>query len=90
MVGGGGGGRGVLGVPCLVVRFLVSALWVVVRGGGGYLLTMDVLKSMVDTVDTCLVTLSLTVDETLKWLPSLPILMQESFRSCGDSVATGV
>ena len=28
----------------------------------------------------CLVTLSLTVNETLKWLSSLPILMQESFR----------
>ena len=27
----------------------------------------------------CLVTLSLTVNETLKWLSSLPILMQESF-----------
>ena len=38
-------------VPCLGVRFLVSALWV---GGAGYLLTMDVLKSMVDTVDTVL------------------------------------
>ena len=27
----------------------------------------------------CLVTLSLTVNETLKWLSSLPILMQKSF-----------
>ena len=27
----------------------------------------------------CLVTLSLTINETLKWLSSLPILMQESF-----------
>ena len=27
----------------------------------------------------CLVTLSLTISETLKWLSSLPILMQESF-----------
>ena len=27
----------------------------------------------------CLVTLSLTIYETLKWLSSLPILMQESF-----------
>ena len=27
----------------------------------------------------CLVTLSLTIKETLKWLSSLPILMQESF-----------
>ena len=27
----------------------------------------------------CLVTLSLTINETLKWLTSLPILMQESF-----------
>ena len=34
----------------------------------------------------CLVTLSLTVNETLKWLSSLPILMQESFRrwQCSD------
>ena len=30
-------------------------------------------------VDTCLVTLSLTMNETLKRLSSLPILMQESF-----------
>ena len=28
----------------------------------------------------CLVTLSLTINETLKWLSSLSILMQESFR----------
>ena len=27
----------------------------------------------------CLVTFSITTDETLKWLSSLPILMQESF-----------
>ena len=27
----------------------------------------------------CLVILSLTINETLKWLSSLPILMQESF-----------
>ena len=27
----------------------------------------------------CLVTLSLTINETLKWLSSLPIVMQESF-----------
>ena len=27
----------------------------------------------------CLVTLSLTINETLKWLLPLPILMQESF-----------
>ena len=27
----------------------------------------------------CLVTLSLTINETLKWLSSLPILMQKSF-----------
>ena len=27
----------------------------------------------------CLVTLSLTINGTLKWLSSLPILMQESF-----------
>ena len=31
------------------------------------------------SVDSCLVTLSFTINETLKWLSSLPILMQESF-----------
>ena len=30
-------------------------------------------------MDSLVVTLSLTIDETLKWLSSLPILMQESF-----------
>ena len=34
---------------------------------------------MVVVCGHCLVTLSLTVNETLKWLSSLPILMQESF-----------
>ena len=29
---------------------------------------------------TLLVTLSLTINQTLKWLSPLPILMQESFR----------
>ena len=34
----------------------------------------------------CLATLSLTINETLKWLSSLPILMQKSFwwRQCSD------
>ena len=34
----------------------------------------------------CLVTLSLTINETLKWLASLPLLTQESFwwRKCSD------
>ena len=38
----------------------------------------------------CLVTLSLTVNETLKWLSSLPILMQESFWwwQCSDRYIT--
>ena len=31
------------------------------------------------SVNTVFVTLSLTVNKTLKWLSSLPILMQESF-----------
>ena len=33
-----------------------------------------------------LVTLSLTINETLKWLSTLPVLMQESFkwRQCSD------
>ena len=35
-------------------------------------------ESAVDTAYR-LVTLSLTINETLKWLSSLPILMQESF-----------
>ena len=38
-------------------------------------------------MDTVLfVTLSLTINETLEWLPSLPILIQESFcwRQCSD------
>ena len=35
----------------------------------------------------CLVTLPLAINETLKWLSSLPILMQESFRwwQCSDT-----
>ena len=33
-------------------------------------------------------TLSLTTNETLKWLSSLPILMKESFG--GDGVAVGI
>ena len=36
----------------------------------------------------CHVTLSLTINEILKWLSSLPILMQDD--SCGDSVAMGI
>ena len=38
----------------------------------------------------CLATMSLTINETLKWLSSLPILMQESFYSGGDSVAVSI
>ena len=37
------------------------------------------LSSEVVVCGHCLVTLSLTVNETLKWLSSLPFLMQESF-----------
>ena len=42
------------------------------------------LKSLIVSVDVkhhvhCLVTLSLTINQTLKLLSSLPILMQESF-----------
>ena len=37
------------------------------------------LSSKVVVCGHCLVTLSLTVNETLKWLSSLPILKQESF-----------
>ena len=34
----------------------------------------------------CLVTLSLTINETLKWLSSLPTLMQESFYSAAVGI----
>ena len=36
-------------------------------------------SSKVVVCGNCLATLSLTINETLKWLSSLPILMQESF-----------
>ena len=36
-------------------------------------------KKVVVCGHSLVVTLSLTIDETLKWLSSLPILMQESF-----------
>ena len=37
-------------------------------------------SSKVAVCGHCLVTLSLTINETLKWLSSLPTLMQKSFR----------
>ena len=37
------------------------------------------LSSKVVVCGHCLVTLSLTINETLKWLSSLPTLMQKSF-----------
>ena len=43
------------------------------------LLWFSLLFKRVVVCGHCLVTLSLTVNETLKWLSSLPILMQESF-----------
>ena len=37
------------------------------------------LKKLWSELGHCLVTLSLTINEALKWLSSLPILMQKSF-----------
>ena len=69
---------------------LVSRFGLVVsRGGlGSNLLRLSfVFKSQLwSQCGHCLVTLSLTVNERLKWLSSLPILMLESFwwRQCSD------
>ena len=50
------------------------------KGLGSIPLRLSVLFKEVVAGGHCLVTaLSLTVNETLKWLSSLPILMQESF-----------
>ena len=51
-------------------------------------LTFLPFSSKVVVCGHCLVTLPLTINETLKWLSLLPILMQES--SGGDSVAIGM
>ena len=49
------------------------------KGLGSIQLWLSFLFIKVVVGGHCLVTLSLTVNETIKWLSSLPILMQESF-----------
>ena len=46
---------------------------------GSILFRLSFLFRNVMVCGHCLVTLSLTINETLKWLSSLPILMQKSF-----------
>ena len=57
-----------------------------VLGFGSILLRLSFLFRKVVVCGHCLLTLSITIKETLKWLSSLPILMQESFRwwQCSD------
>ena len=59
------------------------------KGLGLILLWLSFLFKNVGVCGYCLVTLSLTINETLKWLSSLPILMQE-FYSGDDIVALGI
>ena len=62
-------------VVCLVSRFGLAVSWgtsVRIRFGSPF-------SSKVVVCGHCLMTLSLTINETLKWLSSLPILMQVSF-----------
>ena len=56
------------------------------KGLGLILLRLSLPFKKVVVNGHCLVTLSLTINETLKWLSLLPILMQESFwwRQCSD------
>ena len=49
------------------------------KGLGSILLRLSFIFKMVVVCGHCLVTLSLTINETLKWLSSLPILMEETF-----------
>ena len=49
------------------------------KGLGSIPLRLSFLFKKVVVCGHCLVTLSLTINETLEWLSSLPILMQESF-----------
>ena len=46
---------------------------------GSNLLRLSFLFKSVVVCGNCLVTLSFTINETLKWLPPLPIIVQESF-----------
>ena len=49
------------------------------KGVGSIPLRLSFLFKKVVVCGHCLVTLPLTINETLKWLSSLPILMQVSF-----------
>ena len=49
------------------------------KGLGSIPLRLSFLFKKVVVCGHCLVTLSLTINETLNWLSSLPILMHESF-----------
>ena len=49
------------------------------NGLGSIPLWLSLLFTKVIVCGQCLVTLSLTINETLKWLSSLPTLMQKSF-----------
>ena len=46
---------------------------------GSIQLRLSFLFKKVVVCGHCLVTLSFTINETLKWLPPLPIIVQESF-----------
>ena len=50
------------------------------KGLGSIPLRLSLLFRKVVVCGHCLVTLSLTINKTLKWLSSLLVLMQESFR----------
>ena len=71
----------ILGLSVLVSRFgiAVSVVRLVSRGILLQIRFGSPFSSKVVVCGHCLVTLSLTINETLKWLSSLPILMQESF-----------
>ena len=62
-------------------RLVSSGIAVRIRFGSPF-------SSKVVVCGHCLVGLSLTIYGTLKWLSSLPVLMQKYFR--GDSVALGI
>ena len=53
--------------------------WLVSRGTSVWIRFGSPFSSKVVVCVHCLVTLSLTINETLKWLSLLPILMHESF-----------
>ena len=62
------------------------------KGLGSIPLQLSFLTKKVVVCGQCLVTLSITINETLKWFSSLPILMQESFgwRQCSDRYITSL